>query len=795
MTDARLDSTGPRSELKLMLAELAADDAGVRRRAATALGLLRDEAAVPALIAALSDASPRVAEEAAEALGSIRDTRSLSPLVRALGHPNASARVGAVKALAALRDKSSVGALISVLARDSDWLCRRHAATALGEIGDPVAATALLAALGDPDAHNRTFVVEALGKLRVTESAEKIVAMLDNFRSAEVAIDALVLIGEPSVAAILSSLHRLEKHSGWRNAFQALGRLGPYAVEPLIERLGDADPEVRALAAQALGEIGDARAATALSALLRDGPAVRNAAAAALARIGVDGARILLAATKQGDEDTRESAVAALFHLGTSATAALIEALETGTPRIRAAAIAGLARIGPLPSHSLSARALRDPHATVRAAAVQALQGEDGSAVRGIIIELLSDGDSGVREVAARASGKRGNADAVEHLIRLLQDSDSDVASAAAIALGEIGDKRAITALTAPLRPNDPAFQRTLSEALRRLGVIQEIAFSDFEVRHRRHVQAADALCVRDRTVIEPSFRRANEPLRIEAGDDVSLGAAAPAACARGRKFIAHFAAYPPTQEAAVRGLLQSQSPDASQLLGKRSCRWEAGTDVTVTLRAEGFEVTPPRQNFIWNTRVETLDFMVNATETATEHSVLEFAVSIYEFTVALVYLNVRVGERVASETVQASTAPARTAFASYASGDRPLVMHMVGAIERSAGLDVFLDCLDLKASEIWKSRLVLEIAARDQFLLFWSRRARASPWVEWEWKQALHGKGKGALQLHPLEADVPPPPALEHLHTGSIHALVAQYYSKQPWWRRAWRAFKGGKA
>ena len=216
---------------------------------------------------------------------------------------------------------------------------------------------------------------------------------------------------------------------------------------------------------------------------------------------------------------------------------------------------------------------------------------------------------------------------------------------------------------------------------------------------------------------------------------------------------------------------------------------------MTVTLHAEGFEVAQPSQNFTWNTRVETLDFMLNATEAAAERSLLEFAVSIYGFTVALVCLNVRVGRRVEGETVQARTAPARTAFASYASVDRPLVMHMVGAIERSAGLDVFLDCLDLKASDIWKSRLALEIAARDQFLLFWSRRARASPWVEWEWQQALRDKGKGALQFHPLEPDVPPPPALEHLHTGSIHALVAAYYSKQPWWRRAWRAFTARNA
>jgi len=289
------------------------------------------------------------------------------------------------------------------------------------------------------------------------------------------------------------------------------------------------------------------------------------------------------------------------------------------------------------------------------------------------------------------------------------------------------------------------------------------------------------------------SLRRAPAPQApsLEPGDDIRLGAAAPAACERGRWFVAHFAAYPPAQEAAVSSLLQSQSPEARQVLGKRGCRWAPGTDVQVTLRADGFEVPHPSQRFAWNSRIETLDFPLRATEAAAQASVLEFAVAIAGITVAVIGLNVRVGHEAAGATVQSSTAPARTAFASYASADRPLVVHMAGVIERSAGVDVFLDCLDLHASESWKPRLAREIAARDRFLLFWSRRARASRWVEWEWQVALRDKGERALQMHPLEPDVPPPAGLEHLHAGSVHALVAAYYAQQPWWRRAWRAVR----
>lgn len=271
--------------------------------------------------------------------------------------------------------------------------------------------------------------------------------------------------------------------------------------------------------------------------------------------------------------------------------------------------------------------------------------------------------------------------------------------------------------------------------------------------------------------------------------DDVSLGAAAPATCQRGHWFIAHFAAYPPGDEAFVSALLQEQSPAAQQHLGKRSCRWAPGTVVTVELRAEGFEVPLARQVFTWNGNVETLDFRLRATDGAPHENVLEFVVSIAGFTVAVVCLNIHLGQQAAVRQTQARVVPVRKAFASYASADRGLVVHMVGAIQRSAGVQVFLDCLDLQASESWKPRLAGEIAASEQFLLFWSRHARASRWVGWELQEALRDKDARSLQLHPLEPGVPAPPGLEHLHSDSVHALVAAYHSQQPWWRRVWRA------
>jgi hypothetical protein len=120
---------------------------------------------------------------------------------------------------------------------------------------------------------------------------------------------------------------------------------------------------------------------------------------------------------------------------------------------------------------------------------------------------------------------------------------------------------------------------------------------------------------------------------------------------------------------------------------------------------------------------------------------------------------------------------PARTAFASYSSKDRLRVLDRVDAIQISAGIDVFQDCLDLNPGEEFKPRLDNEIRERDLFLLFWSKSASESKWVNWELETALKEKGEQALQLHPLDPGVKPPAGLEKLNIGSVAMWVRKGY------------------
>jgi len=264
--------------------------------------------------------------------------------------------------------------------------------------------------------------------------------------------------------------------------------------------------------------------------------------------------------------------------------------------------------------------------------------------------------------------------------------------------------------------------------------------------------------------------------------DEVKLGAAAPGAVSPGQRFIAQFVAYPEHDEDEVRKLIERQSPGVAPVLGKRTCRWAQGTNIEVRVRADGITFDRASQSFSWDGAIALLDFSAQVNRDAPGGDVvLTYDVAVAGFPLLTICLTTRVSARaIAANTVTATAPAARTAFASYASQDRALVTHMVGAIERAAGIHVFQDCLDLKAGEEWKLRLDLEIQARDVFMLFWSRWAAESTWVEWEWRTALRTKGKQAIQVHPLQPDVAPPSALRDLNFASVHAIVADYYARE---------------
>ncbi len=253
--------------------------------------------------------------------------------------------------------------------------------------------------------------------------------------------------------------------------------------------------------------------------------------------------------------------------------------------------------------------------------------------------------------------------------------------------------------------------------------------------------------------------------------DPVLLGASAPSAVQPGDEFTARCVAYVEAHEPKIREILTSLSPRSPQHLGLKKCRWQRGTPVTVICEGRHLNVDEPAREFVWDGEFALVEFDVTVAESAPDGTtVLKFNVAVDGVRLARLRVDLQVSSAKQSSDPQFIEArPAETAFASYASEDRPRVLDRVSAVKISAGLDVFLDCVSLRVGEEWKPALLREIDGRDLFLLFWSKNARTSDWVEWEWRTALESKGREAFQFHPLDTpdDAPPPQELKGLHFG----------------------------
>jgi HEAT repeat protein len=166
--------------------------AKVRERAATALGRIGDQSALPYLVQALNDNTSAVRSAAATALGQLGDQRAvphlvqaldskgkshwwagwalgrlgaLPELVQALDHKRLRVREGAVRGLSEIGDEGILH-LVRALG-DSSKQVRKRAASILGQRRDKRVIPYLLQVVKDPDVHDweRRVAAQYLGQL------------------------------------------------------------------------------------------------------------------------------------------------------------------------------------------------------------------------------------------------------------------------------------------------------------------------------------------------------------------------------------------------------------------------------------------------------------------------------------------------------------------------------------------------------------------------------------------------------------------------------------------------------
>ncbi|MFT9016259.1 MAG: HEAT repeat domain-containing protein [Acetobacter sp.] len=255
------------------------------------------------------------------------------------------------------------------------------------------------------------------------------------------------------------------------------------AAAPLIRRLNDIEPDLRAEAAKALGNFHLTCVAPALVQALHDPvAAVREAAATALPDVVTQQhEQVLLAAAVHPTPFVQAVALRALIPLRTPAAFPVAAAALTGTPdtapdtgsdtgtdtRRAAAALLGWLRTEA--AGALLVQAARtDPDSEVRRTAIGALT--DGPDVEATIRHALSDPSWHVREVAAQRAGRLGLRAALPELAQAMTDDYWQVRVKAAAALGQPGLTEAIPILAPALSSPISTLRKEAAAALGAIG-------------------------------------------------------------------------------------------------------------------------------------------------------------------------------------------------------------------------------------------------------------------------------------------------------------------------------------
>jgi hypothetical protein len=259
----------------------------------------------------------------------------------------------------------------------------------------------------------------------------------------------------------------------------------------------------------------------------------------------------------------------------------------------------------------------------------------------------------------------------------------------------------------------------------------------------------------------------------VELWSEVKLGVSAPSELSPGDEFVARFAAYTPDFKAEVERIFKEEAPSSRPRFDLESSRWKKGARVSVSLRATQVQIDNPVQTFEWNGEKNILRFDAKVLpEASGKVLILKFDVAVEGLSLLSLRPEIQLSATPGAlpPSVLTERPAPRTAFASYAHADKVEVFNRISSVISFTHIDFFTDDVSIIPGEQWKARLESEIRNRDVFLLFWSRHAQESTYVDWEWRTALAAKREIFPQaLEPADV-APPPEELSDLQFGGVY-------------------------
>jgi len=292
----------------------------------------------------------------------------------------------------------------------------------------------------------------------------------------EEAARALIVIGKPAFRPLVEALGN-EDPDVRREAIWTLGNMqDPRALRPLTEAMQQGEGDTRSQAAMALGWLNDSRAVPPLMAALQDEDTeVRRRAAMALGRHkDPRSVEPLAAALRDREESVVYVAADALANVGRPAVDSLILCLEDD---VMLARLGGVLALGQLASRNVRddraveplIAAMGDEDPKVRTYAVWALGWYRDPGSVPALVEALGDSEAAVRAEAAKALRRSKDARAVDPLLAALEDGDVQVQQNAALTLGQMQERRALPKLVELLKAEDAQIREYAAVALGQL--------------------------------------------------------------------------------------------------------------------------------------------------------------------------------------------------------------------------------------------------------------------------------------------------------------------------------------
>ena len=410
---------------------------------------------------------------------------TISPLLNLLKHPDADLRMQAALALGEQRDVRAAGALVEAL-KDDDTNVQYHAIEALGKLKVAGAADALVEIAESKDFFLGFAALEALAKIGDARTAPRMVPLLEDDLLCEPAINLLGQLGDegavapltailntPTTASTHSIAHALTAISDRYEQQYGEGRyigelasreISPTGVQNLLDALESPGEEDLRSIALVLGWLKGAGVDRALTRLMGRVD-LRNEIIEALVRHGSATLDLLMTQLTAEDLEVRRSAVVALGRIGdSSATPALVNTLSEETLAIDAAS--ALAQIGDPRAVDGLLNLIGNDDASIRQAAVSALNSVIPPSMSERIIPLLHDSDPNVRESAVKIAGYFGYPKSATALLELSRDPNERVRCAAIEHLPYVEDDRALDVLVNAIKQETPNVRAAAARAL-----------------------------------------------------------------------------------------------------------------------------------------------------------------------------------------------------------------------------------------------------------------------------------------------------------------------------------------